>query len=378
MLGNIALVLNSDFARPQAVGYRAYWIYKKAKERKLNIEVFCRDTWKEEEGVIKVVPMGGKISRALNAFRILVYPKFNHRKYDNALFWFFLKKHLRKKEISLIHTFEDFVFNTKVPVILDMPMAHPIYVINVLQKKGIFLDNEIKEVPNSLKKAINGANVIIAPSQFVRDSLILAGCKDEKIKIIPFGVGIRKKINCVYIENKLKQSDKLIFLFMGSVNFRKGIPYLLKAWSKLNLKDAELWILGRIYKSVKNFLKKENLNLSNVKFWGFQTDTQKFLEKAHIYLFPTLFEGSSKSVYEAMSFGLPVITTYNAGSIVEDGKEGFIIPIADVDAICERVLYFYKEPEKIIEMGIRAFEKVKNFTWDIYGEKVLKIYGGFL
>ena len=199
MFANITLILNSDFARPQAVGYRSYWIYKKAKERELNIEVFCRDTWKEEEDIIKIVPIGGKISRALNAFRILVYPKFNHRKYDNALFWLFLIKHLRKKNFSLIHTFEDFVFDPKISVILDMPMAHPIYVINVLQKKGVFLDNEIKEVPNSLKKAIDSANVIIAPSQFVRDSLIFAGCKQEKIKTIPFGVEIRKKnYFCLY------------------------------------------------------------------------------------------------------------------------------------------------------------------------------------
>ena len=371
---DVGIVLNSDFAKPNTIGYRAYWIYKILKQKKINSTIFARGNYLSRENVCTVVPFGNIVSRGLNALRIFVCPDFNHRHYDNKIFLYFLNKYILDKSFALIHTFEDFTFNVTCPVILDMPMAHPIYVINKLQKQGIYLDNEIKTIPATLNDAIEQAQIIIAPSMFVKDSLLLAGCNEDKIRLVPFGVKIKRQIDQDYILRKFQKDDKLVFLFMGNVNFRKGITYLLRAWTRLNFKNAELWILGRVYKVLKNFLKKENLNLQSVRFWGFHPDTSKFLEKAHVYVFPSLLEGSSKSVYEAMSYGLPVITTYNAGSIVEDGRDGYIIPIADEDAICEKMLYFYENRDTIIKMGLNAFEKVKNYTWDVYGENVVSIY----
>ena len=60
-------------------------------------------------------------------------------------------------------------------------------------------------------------------------------------------------------------------------------------------------------------------------------------------------------------------------------REGFIIPIRDVKALKERILFFYENPEKCKEMGWAAKRKIqKGFTWDDYGERMIKAYSEIL
>jgi glycosyltransferase involved in cell wall biosynthesis len=155
------------------------------------------------------------------------------------------------------------------------------------------------------------------------------------------------------------------------VNYRKGINFLLEAWDEANLEDAELLICGRVYRSIQKEIKKYKNN--NVKFLGF-VDVKEYFKKSHIFIFPSLLEGSAKAVYEAMSYGLPVITTENAGSIIEDGKDGFIVDIGDVNGLIDKISYFYNNHNKIEEMGVNAFQKVKQYTWENYGKNVINLY----
>ena len=122
------------------------------------------------------------------------------------------------------------------------------------------------------------------------------------------------------------------------------------------------------------FLLKElrKYQLSKVKFLGF-VDLDKYFREAHVFVFPTLMEGSAKVVYEAASYGLPVITTFNAGSVIEDKKSGFIIPIGDVEALKEKMLYFYENPQEIVRMGKNAYNLIKNYSWQRYAQNVFEV-----
>jgi starch synthase len=75
-------------------------------------------------------------------------------------------------------------------------------------------------------------------------------------------------------------------------------------------------------------------------------------------------EGFGRNIIEAMASGLPVITTkHSAGpDLIEDGVTGFIVPIRDVDAICERLAWINDHPREAIEMGLRARERVSVLT----------------
>ncbi len=99
----------------------------------------------------------------------------------------------------------------------------------------------------------------------------------------------------------------------------------------------------------------------------------KYYQAADIYVFPSLFEGSSLSIYEAMASGLPVVTTKNSGSIIRDKKDGFIIPIRDSQDTKEKILQLYQNKNLRQKMGASAREQIKHFTWQIYEERVVAL-----
>src|SRR5690606_13675779 len=90
------------------------------------------------------------------------------------------------------------------------------------------------------------------------------------------------------------------------------------------------------------------------------------------FLLPTLSEGSAMVCYEALAAGLPVITTPNAGSVVRDGVDGFIVPIRDGLAIAERLERLATEPGLLEQMSANALETAKEYTLDKYATRLLQ------
>jgi len=101
---------------------------------------------------------------------------------------------------------------------------------------------------------------------------------------------------------------------------------------------------------------------------------------ADIFILPSLAEGSAISTYEALSTGLPVITTRNSGSLVENGKTGLIIEPGSVEAIESAISYFLENPGKVEEFSHNDFESrwiydikryerdILRFLWEISNE----------
>ena len=94
-----------------------------------------------------------------------------------------------------------------------------------------------------------------------------------------------------------------------------------------------------------------------------------------MYVFPSHWEGSAKTVYEAAACGLPAITTREAGDVIRDGVEGIIVQPGDVDAIAAAIEHLYRHPEIVERMGTAARQRVvENFTWDHYRARLLGAY----
>jgi glycosyltransferase involved in cell wall biosynthesis len=217
------------------------------------------------------------------------------------------------------------------------------------------------------ERELEDADYVVVPSDFAEKSFIDKGFPKEKIIKIPFGVDLEK-----FSSQKNKKDDLFRVIFVGQVNLRKGVQYLLKAWQELNLKNAELLIVGRIMPDAEELVKKYQDNQS-IKFIGF-TDLKKYYASSDIFVFPSIEEGSALVNYEAMACGLPVITTYNSGSVVRNNKDGFIIPIRDVNALRNKIKYFYENPQQIKIMGRNARKNVEKYTWERHGLSLIKNY----
>src|SRR6266568_8044836 len=210
------------------------------------------------------------------------------------------------------------------------------------------------------------ATLGVVLSEKAAESFRIAGFPDEKLFYLPRGVDI---------ERFKPGTRPPIFraIFSGALIERQGIHHLLEAWHRLNLRDAELWLLGSVHEEAKPHLKK--FWRDNIRTIGFARDVEKYLSQATIHIFPSQLEGSAKVTYEAAACGLPQVVTRESGDVVRDGVEGIIVRPGDVNAIASAIEHFYQHPRIVSEMGIAARKRVvENFTWDHFRERLLGAY----
>ncbi len=261
-------------------------------------------------------------------------------------------------------------------LILEAANSHPLNFLNLINEeyKTFDCDKFILETEKFKKDVeyIKSFDYISCPSDFVYNSFLEEGFAKEKLIKINYGVDVDK-----FSPSRRKKDKKFRVLFVGSIQMRKGIPYLLKAWEELNLKDSELVVVGSVYPEAVQIIKKYLKNPS-IKFCGFNPDLREYYSNADVFVFPSIEEGSALVNYEAMASGLPLITTFNSGSVARDGKEGFIIPIRNTEKLKEKIKFMHDNPKKRIQMGKNARKRIEEFTWDIYGKKLSNLYRDLL
>jgi len=213
---------------------------------------------------------------------------------------------------------------------------------------------------------------LIAFSEFAAKTYIEKGIPANRVFVAYQDIDVKRFLS----QNRSQNTDKKFkVLFVSHISPLKGLHYLLEAWQKLKLKEAELIIVGG-YSEIPTPLKKRYDEIikkdPSIKWIGFTKNPELYYSLASIFVFPSLTEGSPRVVLEAMASGLPVITTENAKSLVENGKNGFIIPIRNVEAIKEKIEFFYYNREMIKKMGEEARKRVENKK--SFGETVFEIY----
>lgn len=211
------------------------------------------------------------------------------------------------------------------------------------------------------------ADFITVPSQFAYDSMLAYGIGEDKLILNPYGVDID------YFKPR-PQGDKVFrVLFVGKVGLLKGVPYLLQAWKRAHLPGAELVLAGRVAPDGKALLKSQ-AGAGGVKLLGHVQSIAGIYNSATVFVLPSLAEGSALVTYEALASGLPVITTPNSGSVVRDGKEGFLVPIRDVEALRERIICLYENPTLRTQMAEAARARAEQYTWARSRQRLLKAY----
>lgn len=163
----------------------------------------------------------------------------------------------------------------------------------------------------------------------------------------------------------------------------KGMTYFIKAIPKLLEQHPNTCICligdGSQEKELKAWLNKQSINQEKVKFLGRKENHQikQYLELADIYIQPSLMEGCSIGILEAMACGNPVIACDIGGNpdVIEDKKSGLLIQDQSVSAIYEAVHYLLCHPDVAEKMGKQAKLKIEGeLNWEKLAQKVDKIY----
>lgn len=165
----------------------------------------------------------------------------------------------------------------------------------------------------------------------------------------------------------LPTDRRFTFLFVGRLVKDKGVEELIKAFELLKAKhsDVRLVCLGG-FENTGNPLSKDTVEYitrsSDIIAPGFQEDIRPFMAAADAFVFPSYREGFPNVLLQACAMELPVIATNITGSneIIEVGKNGFLVPVGDVDAIAEKMELLYQNPELCVSLGKNGRSIIEN------------------
>ncbi|MEK7465646.1 MAG: glycosyltransferase family 4 protein [Patescibacteria group bacterium] len=227
--------------------------------------------------------------------------------------------------------------------------------------------------PRLVEKAIQEykeTDYLSVPSLYIKNRFLAFGIPEERIIHIPYGVDLSAF-------RQVPKEDKIFrVIFAGGMSLRKGVHYLIQAFTELKLPNSELFLVGGLTEQIKPIFKKYEGHYTWVGHKP-QAELYKLYSQGSVFAFPSLDDGFGAVLVQAMACGLPAIASTNTGGpdIIEEGKEGFIIPIKDVEALKEKILFFYKNPQAVVAMGQAAKQRVTSgLTWDDYGDKVFAAF----
>jgi glycosyltransferase involved in cell wall biosynthesis len=211
---------------------------------------------------------------------------------------------------------------------------------------------------------LRAADHIVVPSEFVRETLSLHPSFAASVDVLPYGA---PPVDPAALSGR-RPGSKLRVLYVGQLSQRKGLSYLFKAMERLKGR-AELTLIGSRPDVACAALTEA---LARHAWLGAMPHARlmRVMEQHDVLVLPSLFEGFSLVLLEAMSRGLPVITTPNSGAIptIRDGKEGFIVPIRSADVIAERLNLLADDRSLLWTMSSAALESATRQSWFNYGE----------
>lgn len=215
---------------------------------------------------------------------------------------------------------------------------------------------------------LRDASTIVVPSTFVRDTLKLAPGVSAPIHVNPYGGPAPREL-----PRKESTGGPLRALFVGSLGQRKGLGYVLKAIEAVG-SGVTLTLIGR--KTSENCVPlneavKRHRWVTSVP----HSEVLREMSEHDVLLFPSLFEGFGLVVLEAMSQGLPVITTSNSGGldIVTDGVDGFGVPIRSAGAIAEKLELLAADRPRLAAMRAAAIETARRCSWENYERRLVEV-----
>lgn len=216
------------------------------------------------------------------------------------------------------------------------------------------------------------ADYVVIPSEFVRKTFHDRGYPSLKLFKNNFGSNS-------FFKPSGPKRNKFTIVYAGSLSLRKGLPYFFEALSRLEIDPRlfDIWFIGSITDEVRAII--PGYRKDNWKFFGHvnQRELSHLISQSSVAVQPSLEEGLSMVIPQFMACGVPVIATTNTGGgdIIQDGINGFVIPVRSPEAIVEKIMTLFNDPDLLFTMGKEAASLAGTFGgWDQYGDR----YADFL
>jgi GT2 family glycosyltransferase/glycosyltransferase involved in cell wall biosynthesis len=246
-------------------------------------------------------------------------------------------------------------------VLCDHAIAHPATLEPLVASRGRVM---VPQPPRSRLDRlalddIDRSDSILVNSQFVKDTFVASGWPSEQVHVIYLGVD-DQFLSCVPVGPRAPQDGPLRLMFAGRFERRKGADVLVAALRGLDALEWELTVAGPMAPDCARahaaFLADPRVRvLGNLR----RSELARALHTSGVFLFPSFAEGSARVVFEALACGCYVITTPNAGSIVENGTHGALVKSGDAEALRDAVIAAARDREAVARIGTANAQLVR-------------------
>jgi len=178
------------------------------------------------------------------------------------------------------------------------------------------------------------------------------------------------------------RDGKLNILFVGRLEFRKGLNYLLNAFLtvKQEIPESRLIVVGpgtRLRKRYERWIEKTGLR--DIVFTGFvsEQDKVRYYHTADVVCFPaTGRESQGLVLLEGMAAGKPVVASNIPGyaSVIADGEDGILVPPRNHPDLARALIMLLRDEEMRRRLGGRGKEKSASYSWELVTRRVMDFY----
>lgn len=239
--------------------------------------------------------------------------------------------------------------------ILEYPMIHvlswqkqmkQVYKqLNICESTNIFS----AEIEKKMILEIQNADKINVLSSYAKNTFIESGVPENKISVIPPYVNS----DHFFMDNKVKKNDKFTFLFVGRIDVLKGAHILLEAFSKANIKNSQLVLVGHFNSEIKPYFERYSQNVIHLPYQN-REHLNKTYNQSHVLVLPSIQESFGMVVLEAALCGLPVIVSNN--TIADDAVHelnGLVFKSGNLNELIEALRCIYNNYTKFNFSDIR-------------------------
>ena len=277
-----------------------------------------------------------------------------------------VSEQLPKRNPEVIHCYEDGAFHTFQTALelgigrsYELPIAHHKTLRRLLRKEAerwpkweptLLATRESDEKLHRKDRELEMAETVSCPSQFVLDSMPQSIRENKRCFVSRFGTPDSSPVRT---RRCLSGKDPVRFLFVGAMSQRKGLADLLEAFNNLASRQAELVVLGTalmpmdFYRSQGAFTHEPPRSHDQVL---------ELMANCDVLVLPSIAEGRALVQQEAMSQGLPILVTPNAGGedLVKEGETGLLVPASAPATLTEKLEWYMRNKERIPSMGKTA------------------------
>lgn len=202
------------------------------------------------------------------------------------------------------------------------------------------------------------------------------------------GVGVElDKFKAVDADEKARlraeygyDGDTFIMIYPADLSVRKNQPMLFDVLQKIaeKNKNVKLLLPGQPIRleEYKRMISERGI-ADNVEFLGYRRDINNLVGLSDLSVASSFQEGLPINIIEAMAMGNAIVATDVRGNndAVEDGVNGYLVPVGDSDLMAEKILELMNDREKLRTFGENGLDMVKDFSTENVNREMLTIYG---